>query len=110
MHYDQSEDSHKNHTTKNSEDILADFKPIDPANPPNVSFSFKTQPIFPDSGASICLGGPIHLKLLDIHPENLIPCKKLLFAVGGSKLLFRVGSQPGSVSKTSKLISHITYL
>ena len=41
MHYDQTEDSHKNHTTKNSEEILADFKPIDPANLPSVSFSLK---------------------------------------------------------------------
>ena len=74
--------------TKCSEEIPADLKPTDTAIPPNVSFSFKMLPIFPNIGTSICLAGPRHLKLLDIHPENLILCNKLVSAVGGSKLLY----------------------
>ena len=31
-------------------------------------------PIFPDSGASICLAGPSLLKILNIDPENMLRC------------------------------------
>ena len=44
-------------------------------------------PIFPDSGASICLAGTKHLHLLGIHSDNLIPCRKKVTAVGGSILV-----------------------
>ena len=42
--------------------------------------------IFPDSGASICLGGPDHLEILNVPQKDLIPCKKGISAVGGSRL------------------------
>ena len=87
VHYNPTKDSYTNSTTNYSEEILADLKLTNTANPPNVSFSFKALPIFSDSGASICLAGPRHLKLLHIHPENLIPSNKLVSAVWGSKLL-----------------------
>ena len=87
VHYNPTKDSYTNSNTNCSEEILADLKPTNTANPPNVSFNFKTLPIFPDSGASIGLSGPKHLQLLDIHPENLISCNKLVSAIAGSKLL-----------------------
>ena len=34
--------------------------------------------IFPDSGASICLGGVKHLSSLGLSVNNLVPCKKKL--------------------------------
>eukprot|EP00111_Clytia_hemisphaerica_P009413 TCONS_00027626-protein len=42
--------------------------------------------IFPDSGASICLGGPQHLNKLKLNKQSLTPCNKLVRAVGGSTL------------------------
>ena len=46
-----------------------------------------TTDIFPDSGASICLGGTEHLEILEIPKKDLIPCNKSIGAVGGSKLI-----------------------
>ena len=43
--------------------------------------------IFPDSGASICLAGPQHLKKLGLATNHLIPCRKQVTAVGGYKLI-----------------------
>ena len=42
--------------------------------------------VFPDSGASICLAGTIHLPELNIKREQLIPCSKQITVVGGSTL------------------------
>ena len=42
--------------------------------------------IFPDSGAGICLAGPQHLPQMGISKNSLIPCNKVVSAVGGSKL------------------------
>ena len=38
--------------------------------------------IFQDSGASICLGGIQHLEFIGLKPQHLIPCNKILSAVG----------------------------
>ena len=43
--------------------------------------------IFPDSGASICLAGPQHIKMMNIKLSELLPCRKQVRAVGGSKLI-----------------------
>ena len=45
--------------------------------------------IFPDSGASICLGGTHHLPNLGLTVSDLIPCQKKVKAVGGSTLICR---------------------
>ena len=45
--------------------------------------------IFPDSGASICLGGAKHVKSLELDIRSLIPCHKMVKAVGGSVLACR---------------------
>ena len=57
--------------------------------------------IFPDSGAAICLAGTKHLPKLNINMDQLIPCTKVVSAVGGSKLKcngwlpikFQIGTQ-----------------
>ena len=42
--------------------------------------------IFPDSGATICLGGPKHLKKMGLSLNNLIPSRKIVRAAGGFTL------------------------
>lgn len=42
--------------------------------------------IFPDSGATICLGGTIHLRHMGLTIDNLIPSRKVVRAVGDSTL------------------------
>ena len=43
-------------------------------------------PVFPDSGASICLAGRKHLQLLGINIKELVPSTKHISVVGGTKL------------------------
>ena len=50
------------------------------------NFSKKKINIFPDSGASICLGGTKHLYKLGISKNHLIPCNKTVTAVGNHKM------------------------
>ena len=45
-----------------------------------------TTKVFPDSGATICLAGPVHLLLFMITLSELIPTKKKITVVGGSTL------------------------
>ena len=42
--------------------------------------------VFPDSGASICLAGTVHLRELNLEKKQLIPCFKQITVVGGSTL------------------------
>ena len=42
--------------------------------------------IFPDSGATICLGGPKHLEKMGLSLNNLIPSRKIVRAAGGFTL------------------------
>ena len=42
--------------------------------------------VFPDSGASICVGGTEHLDTLSIPKSDLIPCRNTIEAVGDFKL------------------------
>jgi len=42
--------------------------------------------IFPDSGASICIGNSKHLELLGMDGSLLRPCHRRIVAVGGSSL------------------------
>ena len=43
--------------------------------------------IFPDSGATICLGGLKHLRNIGLSTNNLIPSRKVVQAVGGFTLM-----------------------
>ena len=70
--------------SKNSEEIAATLTPRLSGNQQGVS---SDQMVFPDSGASICLGGTDHLPLLQIDLKDLIPCNKKVSAVGGSTLV-----------------------
>ena len=47
--------------------------------------TFKKK-VFPDSGASICLGGTQHLNQFGILIQELIPCNKRIAVVGGATL------------------------
>ena len=49
-------------------------------------FVSKDSMVFPDSGASICLGGTRHLGPLGLKEKDLIPSSKIVKAVGGFKL------------------------
>ena len=42
--------------------------------------------VFPDSGASICLGGTNHLEILKVTKDQLRPCSKNVSVVGGSTI------------------------
>ena len=67
----------------------------DPRNPEDIPGNQSTRlKIFPDSGATICLGEPKHLYCMGLKESNLIPSKKVIRAVGGSTWLpvqFSVG-------------------
>ena len=71
------------------EATLVSFSPRpDPRNPEDIPGNQSTRlKIFPDSGATICLGGPKHLYYMGIKESNLIPSKKVIHAVGGSTLM-----------------------
>ena len=71
------------------EATLVPFSPRpDPRNPEYISGNQSTRlEIFPDSGATICLGGPKHLYCMGLKESNLIPSKKVIRAVGGSNLI-----------------------
>ena len=71
------------------EATLIPFSPRpDPRNPEDILGNQSTRlKIFPDSGATICLGGPKHLYCMDLKESNLIPSKKVIRAVGGSTLI-----------------------
>ena len=60
----------------------------DPRNPEDIPGNQSSRlKIFPDSGATICLGGPKHLYCMSLKESNLIPSKKVICAVGGSTLI-----------------------
>ena len=71
----------------NIHEIAANITPILPNSSKNTRA--KQMMIFPDSGAGICLAGPVHLSKLGIDPRKLIPCRKKVTAVGGSTLTCR---------------------
>ena len=54
---------------------------------PNKAAGQQTQiKIRPDSGASICVGGPKHATAMNVDLKDLIPTNKRIEAVGGSRL------------------------
>ena len=72
-------------------DIVEIDAEVMPFLPQGVAIShklFKRQKlkIFPDSGASICLGGLKHLSQLGVDKSNLIKCNKVITAVGNHKM------------------------
>ena len=73
-------------TSQNKEvmEIPAELTPFSSHNGFN-STPVKTD-IFPDSGATVCIGGPHYMKILNVPEHNLIPTEKSVVAVGGSRL------------------------
>ena len=52
--------------------------------PSNRSTTLK---VFPDSGATICLGAPKHLLNMGFTKDNLVPSRKIIQTVGGFTLM-----------------------
>ena len=92
VEFDQETGSYKS-SNKNSvvkiEATLVPFPPRpDPRNPEDIPGNQSTWlKIFPDRGATICLGGSKHLHCMGLRESNLIPSKKVIHAVGGSTLI-----------------------
>ena len=60
----------------------------DPRQARNIPRNHSTKMvIFPDSGATICLGGLKHLWNMGLSTNNLIPSRKVVRAVGGFTLM-----------------------
>ena len=72
-----------NSIDSDQDEIEADIKPGHFTSSKRQTFKRK---LFPDSGASICLGGTHHLEELNISPQELIPCNKKIAVVGGGTL------------------------
>ena len=71
------------------EATLVPFSPRpDPRNPEDIPGNQSTWlKIFPDIGATLCLGEPKHLYCMGLKESNLIASKKVIRAVGGSTLI-----------------------
>ena len=68
---------------------VAPFSPIPETRSTNnipKHFRVSTLRVFPDSGASICLGGLKHLNILGLTKDHLIPCHKTVSTVGNFKM------------------------
>ena len=72
-----------NSVDANQDEIEVTIKPGHSSSSRRKTFNKK---VFPDSGASICLGGTQHLEEFDMLPQELIPCNKTISVVGGGTL------------------------
>ena len=79
-------DNHVGQYTAATTDITTKIPATVSIHTPGSNNNTTTLQIFPDSGASICLGGPNLLKKLHVNNDNLIRCNKNITAVGGTKL------------------------
>ena len=67
--------------------ILFSPKP-DPRQVVNIPSSRSTTlKVFPDSGATICLGEPKHLFNKGLTKDNIVPSRKIIRTVGGFTLI-----------------------
>ena len=92
-------DQHSGHytattVTDNVEEIDAVVIPFspepDPRLPDNIPcVSESVVRVFPDSGATICLGGLSHLNDMGFSTDNLIPSQKVVRTVGNFTLVCR---------------------
>ena len=71
--------------------VVIPFSPEpDPRLPDNIrSVSESLVRVFPDSGATICLGGLSHLNDMGFSTDNLIPSQKVVRTVGNFTLVCR---------------------
>ena len=91
IEFDQRTNSYVSANSNSIVEIEATVTPFSPRPDPrcldDVPSARKTNiKIFPDSGASICLGGPKHLECMGLKVNNLIASKKVVRAVGGSTI------------------------
>ena len=78
-----------NHSSREEvEATLIPFSPYpDPRQAKDIPSSRPTKlKIYPDSGATICLGGTKHLRHMGISEKNLVPSSKKVRTVGGFSL------------------------
>ena len=88
VEFDLETDSYISSNKDSVVEIEATLVPFSPRNPEDISSNQRTRlKIFPDSGATICLGGPKYLYCMGLKESNLIPSKKVIRAVGGSTLI-----------------------
>lgn len=92
VQFDQNSDTYRCMNSRDIEEIKIKVTPFSPSPDPrdieNIPARTETEIfVFPDSGASICLCGPKHLQSLGLSNHNLIPCKKIVKAVGNFKIV-----------------------
>ena len=74
------------HTHLPRQHQVTKYSPLTPGHFNSINIDSITLPVFPDSGASMCLAGTEHLKLLNIDLKELIPSSKRISVVGGYTL------------------------
>ena len=84
VEYNVNSDTFSAHRQGEIQEIPAKLTPI---SSDGTHLASATLPLFPDSGANICLGGTKHLSKLNLKTSQLQPCHKRVSAVGGSILI-----------------------
>ena len=90
--FDQESDTYTTATGADINEIDATLIPFSPSpesrSPHDIPPPSETVlPVFPDSGATICLGGPQHLRAMGLSQNNLIPSQKVVRTVGNYTLV-----------------------
>ena len=103
-----------NNVSNNIQELNMTLTPFqcenDPRLPDHIPHTKNTVlNVFPDSGATITLGGPKHLKLMGLSENNLIRCDKTVRAVGGFKLVCK-GWVPIKFSIENKSTNEALYI
>ena len=83
VQYDETKNEYTIASTHVVEEIPAQVTPL---NRSATSKTPKLMQIFPDSGATICIAGTKHMDKLGLTETDLVPCRKKIVAVGGSRL------------------------
>ena len=114
VRFHQNSNSYTTNNDNNIQEIDMTLTPFqcdsDPRRPENIPIvKDNILSVFPDSGASISLGGPKHLKLMGLNNENLIKCDKTVKAVGGFKLVCK-GWVPVKVSIDNMTTKEALYI
>ena len=90
--FDPATDTYKLSNNNDREEVEATLIPFSPYPDPrqtrDIPAACPTKiKIYPDSGATICLGGLKHLRQMGLTEKNLIPSKKKVRTVGGFSLV-----------------------
>ena len=93
MIFDPATNTYRPGNNSSREEVEATLIPFSPCPDPRQARDIpSSRPtklrIYPDSGATICLGGPKHLRHMGISEKNLVPSSKKVRTVGGFSLTF----------------------